>query len=105
VFIVFNASSPTDEGLGSSGGGGKRFGSLGSGSADSGSVYLSDSQDWAVSPGCSPEEGPAPHSVISPVLAEEAFRYMSKSHFGGGTHTHTGFVSVVYRSRMRGGGQ
>ncbi|TNN55667.1 Trafficking kinesin-binding protein 2 [Liparis tanakae] len=69
------SSTETDEGLGSSGG--KRFGSLGSGSADSGSVYLSDSQDWAASPGCSPEEGPAPHGAISPVLAEETFRYMT----------------------------
>ncbi|XP_068575423.1 trafficking kinesin-binding protein 2 isoform X2 [Cebidichthys violaceus] len=68
------SSTETDEGLGSSG---KRYGSLGSGSADSGSVYLSDSQDWAVSPGCSPDEGPAQHSAISPVLAEETFRYMT----------------------------
>ncbi|XP_077957644.1 trafficking kinesin-binding protein 2 isoform X3 [Gasterosteus aculeatus] len=67
------SSTETDEGLGSSG---KHYGSLGSGSADSGSVYLSDSQDWAVSPGCSPDEGHAPHSAISPVLAEETFRYM-----------------------------
>uniref|UniRef100_A0A8C2WL73 Trafficking kinesin protein 2 n=1 Tax=Cyclopterus lumpus TaxID=8103 RepID=A0A8C2WL73_CYCLU len=67
------SSTETDEGLGSSG---KRYGSLGSGSADSGSVYLSDSQDWAVSPSCSPDEGPTPHSAISPVLAEETFRYM-----------------------------
>ncbi|KAL6115471.1 trak2 [Pungitius sinensis] len=67
------SSTETDEGLGSSG---KHYGSLGSGSADSGSVYLSDSQDWAVSPSCSPDEGHAQHSAISPVLAEETFRYM-----------------------------
>ncbi|XP_069568876.1 trafficking kinesin-binding protein 2 isoform X2 [Brachyistius frenatus] len=71
------SSTETDEGLGSSG---KHFGSgsgsLGSGSAGSGSVYLSDSQDWAVSPSCSPEEAPARHRAISPVLAEETFRYM-----------------------------
>ncbi|KAM8905223.1 trafficking kinesin-binding protein 2 isoform 2-T2 [Spinachia spinachia] len=67
------SSTETDEGLGSSG---KHYGSLGSGSADSGSVYLSDSQDWAVSPSCSPDEGHAQRSAISPVLAEETFRYM-----------------------------
>uniref|UniRef100_A0A3Q4H9I9 Trafficking protein, kinesin binding 2 n=1 Tax=Neolamprologus brichardi TaxID=32507 RepID=A0A3Q4H9I9_NEOBR len=40
-------------------------------------VYLSDSQDWVVSPSCSPDEGPG-NSAISPMLAEETFRYMSK---------------------------
>lgn len=67
-----------DEGLGSSG---RHFGSnsVGSGSAGSGSLYLSDSQDWVVSPSCSPpDEGPVQHSAISPMLAEETFRYMSK---------------------------
>ncbi|XP_078099683.1 trafficking kinesin-binding protein 2 isoform X2 [Sander vitreus] len=67
------SSTETDEGLGSSG---KHYGSLGSGSADSGSVYLSDSQDWVVSPSFSPDEGPGQHSAISPMLAEETFRYM-----------------------------
>ncbi|XP_053725030.1 trafficking kinesin-binding protein 2 isoform X2 [Synchiropus splendidus] len=69
------SSTETDEGLGSSG---KHFGSgsLGSGSAGSGSLYLSDSQDWVVSPSCSPDEGPAQLTAISPLLAEETFRYM-----------------------------
>ncbi|CAL8390355.1 unnamed protein product [Boreogadus saida] len=67
---------PPDEGLGSSG---KRYGS---GSLGSGSLYLSDSQDWALSPGCSPdddggEEAPGPHrAAVSPSLADETFRYM-----------------------------
>ncbi|XP_041638072.1 trafficking kinesin-binding protein 2 isoform X2 [Cheilinus undulatus] len=65
------SSTETDEGLGSSG---RHYGSLGSSSACS--VYLSDSQDWAVSPSCSPDEAPGQHSAISPMLAEETFRYM-----------------------------
>uniref|UniRef100_UPI003AAF2396 trafficking kinesin-binding protein 2 isoform X1 n=1 Tax=Centroberyx gerrardi TaxID=166262 RepID=UPI003AAF2396 len=68
------SSTETDEGLGGSGK--HRGSSLGSGSAGSGSVYLSDSQDWVVSPSCSPDEGPGPHNAISPMLAEETFRYM-----------------------------
>uniref|UniRef100_H3CYC4 Trafficking kinesin protein 2 n=1 Tax=Tetraodon nigroviridis TaxID=99883 RepID=H3CYC4_TETNG len=40
------------------------------------SVYLSDSQDWVVSPSGSPDEGPVHHNAISPMLAEETFRYM-----------------------------
>ncbi|XP_052414823.1 trafficking kinesin-binding protein 2 isoform X2 [Carassius gibelio] len=36
------------------------------------SLYLYEGQDWVISPSCSPEEP----SVISPVLAEETFRYM-----------------------------
>ncbi|XP_022602220.1 trafficking kinesin-binding protein 2-like isoform X2 [Seriola dumerili] len=67
------SSTETDEGLGSSG---RHHGSVGSGSAGSGSVYLSDSQDWVVSPSCSPDEGSSQHNAISPVLAEETFRYM-----------------------------
>ncbi|XP_020794759.2 trafficking kinesin-binding protein 2 isoform X2 [Boleophthalmus pectinirostris] len=67
------SSTETDEGLGNSS---KHFGSGSLGSGSGGSVYLSDSQDWVVSPSCSPEEGPAPHSAISPMLAEETFRYM-----------------------------
>lgn len=69
------SSTETDEGLGSSA---RHYGSgsLGSGSAGSGSVYLSDSQDWVVSPSCSPDEGPVQNNAISPVLAEETFRYM-----------------------------
>ncbi|KAJ0009504.1 hypothetical protein NQD34_001206 [Periophthalmus magnuspinnatus] len=67
------SSTETDEGLGSSS---KHFGSGSLGSGSGGSVYLSDSQDWVVSPSCSPDEGPAPHPAISPMLAEETFRYM-----------------------------
>ncbi|XP_039998025.1 trafficking kinesin-binding protein 2 isoform X2 [Xiphias gladius] len=69
------SSTETDEGLGSSG---RHYGSgsMGSGSAGSGSVYLSDSQDWVVSPSCSPDEGSSQHTTISPLLAEETFRYM-----------------------------
>ncbi|XP_041834491.1 trafficking kinesin-binding protein 2 isoform X2 [Melanotaenia boesemani] len=69
------SSTETDEGLGSSG---KQYGSgsLGSGSAGSGSMYLSDSQDWVVSPSCSPDEGPGQLNAISPMLAEETLRYM-----------------------------
>lgn len=39
------------------------------------SLYLYEGQDWVISPSCSPEEP----SAISPMLAEETFRYMSKS--------------------------
>lgn len=67
------SSTETDEGLGSSG---KHYGSGSLGSGSAGSVYLSDSQDWVVSPSCSPDEGPGPHAAISPMLAEETFRYM-----------------------------
>lgn len=64
-----------DEGLGSSA---RHYGSGSLGSGSAGSVYLSDSQDWVVSPSCSPDEGPVHHNAISPLLAEETFRYMSK---------------------------
>ncbi|XP_071319926.1 trafficking kinesin-binding protein 2 isoform X2 [Trachinotus anak] len=69
------SSTETDEGLGSSG---RPYGSgsVGSGSAGSGSLYLSDSQDWVVSPSCSPDEGSGQQNAISPLLAEETFRYM-----------------------------
>ncbi|XP_068165161.1 trafficking kinesin-binding protein 2 isoform X3 [Antennarius striatus] len=67
------SSTETDEGLGSSG---RHYGSGSLGSGSAGSVYLSDSQDWVVSPSCSPDEAPGPHSGISPLLAEETFRYM-----------------------------
>lgn len=66
-----------DEGLGSSA---KHYGSGSLGSGSAGSVYLSDSQDWVVSPGCSPDEGLVHQNAISPMLAEETFRYMSKYH-------------------------
>ncbi|XP_059183852.1 LOW QUALITY PROTEIN: trafficking kinesin-binding protein 2 [Centropristis striata] len=85
------SSTETDEGLGSSG---KRFGSLGSGSADSGSVYLSDSQDWVVSPSCSPDEGPGQHSAISPLLAEETFRYMTYLALEPSSYSHPGSQSL-----------
>lgn len=65
---------PIDEGLGSSA---KHYGSGSLGSGSAGSVYLSDSQDWVVSPSCSPDEGPVQQNTISPMLAEETFRYMS----------------------------
>uniref|UniRef100_A0A3B3WVX2 Trafficking protein, kinesin binding 2 n=1 Tax=Poecilia mexicana TaxID=48701 RepID=A0A3B3WVX2_9TELE len=69
------SSTETDEGLGSSG---RHYtsSSLGSCSAGSGSLYLSDSQDWVVSPSCSPDEPPTQISSISPMLAEETLRYM-----------------------------
>ncbi|KAJ8003961.1 hypothetical protein DPEC_G00153840 [Dallia pectoralis] len=58
-------------------GGGARghAGSSSQGSQGSGSIYLYDSQDWVTSPGCSPEDE-ACLNAISPILAEETFRYM-----------------------------
>ncbi|XP_063733551.1 trafficking kinesin-binding protein 2 isoform X3 [Eleginops maclovinus] len=85
------SSTETDEGLGSSG---KHFGSLGSGSADSGSVYLSDSQDWVVSPGCSPDDAPGHLTAISPMLAEETFRYMTYLALEPSSHSHPGSQSL-----------
>ncbi|XP_078022039.1 trafficking kinesin-binding protein 2 isoform X4 [Epinephelus lanceolatus] len=85
------SSTETDEGLGSSG---KHYGSLGSGSADSGSVYLSDSQDWVVSPSCSPDEAPGQHSAISPLLAEETFRYMTYLALEPSSYSHPGSQSL-----------
>nr|XP_061802815.1 trafficking kinesin-binding protein 2-like [Nerophis lumbriciformis] len=69
------SSTETDEGLGSSS---RPYGSssVGSASVESGSFYLSDSQDWVVSPSCSPDEGSNHHNAVSPMLAEETFRYM-----------------------------
>ncbi|KAM4711133.1 trafficking kinesin-binding protein 2 isoform 2-T2 [Anableps anableps] len=67
------SSTETDEGLGSSG---RHYTSSSLGSCSAGSLYLSDSQDWVVSPSCSPDEGPAQISSISPMLAEETLRYM-----------------------------
>ncbi|XP_062302328.1 trafficking kinesin-binding protein 2 isoform X2 [Osmerus eperlanus] len=64
------SSTETDEG---SSGKARGSGSLGSGSG-SGSLYLYDSQDWVISPSCSPDE---PTNAISPMLAEETFRYMT----------------------------
>ncbi|XP_030603188.1 trafficking kinesin-binding protein 2 isoform X1 [Archocentrus centrarchus] len=86
------SSTETDEGLGSSG---RNYGSgsLGSCSAGSGSVYLSDSQDWVVSPSCSPDEGPG-HSAISPMLAEETFRYMTYLALEPPSYSHPGSQSL-----------
>ncbi|XP_026219909.1 trafficking kinesin-binding protein 2 isoform X1 [Anabas testudineus] len=67
------SSTETDEGLGSSG---KHYGSGSVGSGSVGSMHLSDSQDWVVSPSCSPDEGSGQLNGISPMLAEETFRYM-----------------------------
>lgn len=67
------SSTETDEGLGSSS---RHYGSGSVGSGSAGSVYLSDSQDWVVSPSCSPDEGSGQLNAISPMLAEETFRYM-----------------------------
>ncbi|XP_077461826.1 trafficking kinesin-binding protein 2 isoform X2 [Stigmatopora argus] len=67
------SSTETDEGLGSSS---IPYSSVGSASVESGSFYLSDSQDWVVSPSCSPDEGPTHQTAVSPMLAEETFRYM-----------------------------
>lgn len=41
-------------------------------SCEGDSLYLYEGQDWVISPSCSPEEP----SAISPMLAEETFRYM-----------------------------
>ncbi|XP_075871987.1 trafficking kinesin-binding protein 2 isoform X2 [Nelusetta ayraudi] len=68
------SSTETDEGLGSSA---RHYGSGSLGSGSAGSVYLSDSQDWVVSPSCSPDDPPGPPDAISPLLAEETFRYMT----------------------------
>ncbi|XP_045071491.1 trafficking kinesin-binding protein 2 isoform X2 [Coregonus clupeaformis] len=54
-------------------GGGRGSGSMGSQGSES--LYLYDSQDWVISPSCSPEEEPCP-TAISPMLAQETFRYM-----------------------------
>ncbi|KAF3706337.1 Trafficking kinesin-binding protein 2 [Channa argus] len=67
------SSTETDEGLGSSS---RHYGSGSVGSGSAGSIYLSDSQDWVVSPSCSPDEDSAQLNAISPMLAEETFRYM-----------------------------
>ncbi|XP_031669075.1 trafficking kinesin-binding protein 2 isoform X2 [Oncorhynchus kisutch] len=68
-------STETDDTSSSS----KQCGGGGSmGSQGSESLYLYDSQDWVISPICSPEEEPCP-TAISPMLAEETFRYMNTS--------------------------
>ncbi|TKS66260.1 Trafficking kinesin-binding protein 2 [Collichthys lucidus] len=85
------SSTETDEGLGSSG---RHYGSGSLGSGSAGSVYLSDSQDWVVSPICSPDEGPGQHSAISPVLAEETFRYMTYLALEPSSYSHPGSQSL-----------
>ncbi|KAG7463778.1 hypothetical protein MATL_G00180200 [Megalops atlanticus] len=62
--------SGPDEGRKECGSGPAQFGLCGT---DCESLYLYDGQDWVVSPSCSPEEP----SAISPMLAEETFRYMT----------------------------
>nr|XP_020447785.1 trafficking kinesin-binding protein 2-like [Monopterus albus] len=85
------SSTETDEGLGSSGRHGGS-GSVGSGSA--GSIYLSDSQDWVVSPSCSPDEGPGQLNAISTMLAEETFRYMTYLALEPSSYSHPGSQSL-----------
>ncbi|XP_070786504.1 trafficking kinesin-binding protein 2 [Enoplosus armatus] len=85
------SSTETDEGLGSSG---KHYGSGSLGSGSAGSVYLSDSQDWVVSPSCSPDEAPGQHNAISPVLAEETFRYMTYLALEPSSYSHPGSQSL-----------
>ncbi|XP_040888376.1 trafficking kinesin-binding protein 2 isoform X2 [Toxotes jaculatrix] len=85
------SSTETDEGLGGSG---RHYGSVGSGSAGSGSMYLSDSQDWVVSPSCSPDEGSVQHNAISPMLAEETFRYMTYLALEPSSYSHPGSQSL-----------
>ncbi|XP_007577769.1 trafficking kinesin-binding protein 2 isoform X1 [Poecilia formosa] len=87
------SSTETDEGLGSSG---RHYtsSSLGSCSAGSGSLYLSDSQDWVVSPSCSPDEPPTQISSISPMLAEETLRYMTYLALEPSPYSHPGSQSL-----------
>nr|XP_057908526.1 trafficking kinesin-binding protein 2 isoform X1 [Doryrhamphus excisus] len=86
------SSTETDEGLGSSS---RHYsGSVGSGSVGSGSFYLSDSQDWVVSPSCSPDEGSTQHNAISPILAEETFRYMTYLALEHPSHSHPASQSL-----------
>uniref|UniRef100_A0A4W5JE20 Trafficking protein, kinesin binding 2 n=1 Tax=Hucho hucho TaxID=62062 RepID=A0A4W5JE20_9TELE len=66
-------SSPDDTSSSSKQCGGGGSGSMGSQGSES--LYLYDSQDWVISPICSPEEEACP-TAISPMLAEETFRYM-----------------------------
>ncbi|XP_059427698.1 trafficking kinesin-binding protein 2 isoform X1 [Carassius carassius] len=53
------------------------------------SLYLYEGQDWVISPSCSPEEP----SIISPVLAEETFRYMTFLAVGS-SYPHNGCNSL-----------
>ncbi|XP_026157565.1 trafficking kinesin-binding protein 2 isoform X3 [Mastacembelus armatus] len=85
------SSTETDEGLGSSG---RNYGSGSVGSGSAGSIYLSDSQDWVLSPSCSPDEGSGQHNTISPVLAEETFRYMTYLALEPSSYSHPGSQSL-----------
>ncbi|XP_034533486.1 trafficking kinesin-binding protein 2 isoform X2 [Notolabrus celidotus] len=85
------SSTETDEGLGSSG---RHYGSGSLGSSSACSVYLSDSQDWVVSPSCSPDEAPSQHTAISPMLAEETFRYMTYFALEPSSYPHPGSQSL-----------
>ncbi|XP_038854331.1 trafficking kinesin-binding protein 2 isoform X1 [Salvelinus namaycush] len=79
-------STETDDTSSSS----KQCGGRGSmGSQGSESLYLYDSQDWVISPICSPEEEPCP-AAISPMLAEETFRYMSYLSLDPSSYSHPG---------------
>ncbi|KAI1899028.1 hypothetical protein AGOR_G00078460 [Albula goreensis] len=53
-------------------------------------LYLYDSQDWVESPACSPEET----SAISPMLAEETFRYMTYLALEPSSFSHPGSCSL-----------
>nr|XP_046193118.1 LOW QUALITY PROTEIN: trafficking kinesin-binding protein 2 [Oncorhynchus gorbuscha] len=79
-------STETDDTSSSS----KQCGGGGSmGSQGSESLYLYDSQDWVISPICSPEEEPCP-TAISPMLAEETFRYMTYLSLAPSSYSHPG---------------
>ncbi|XP_064879199.1 trafficking kinesin-binding protein 2 isoform X1 [Oncorhynchus nerka] len=79
-------STETDDTSSSS----KQCGGGGSmGSQGSESLYLYDSQDWVISPICSPEEEPCP-TAISPMLAEETFRYMTYLSLDPSSYSHPG---------------
>ncbi|XP_016123604.1 trafficking kinesin-binding protein 2 isoform X1 [Sinocyclocheilus grahami] len=52
-------------------------------------LYLYEGQDWVISPSCSPEEP----SAISPMLAEETFRYMTFLAVGS-SYPHNGSNSL-----------
>ncbi|XP_077574152.1 trafficking kinesin-binding protein 2 isoform X2 [Stigmatopora nigra] len=94
------SSTETDEGLGSSS---IPYSSVGSTSVESGSFYLSDSQDWVVSPSCSPDEGPTHQTAVSPMLAEETFRYMAYLSLDHAAHSHSAshnFSKVLSSDRV-----
>ncbi|XP_065149867.1 trafficking kinesin-binding protein 2 isoform X2 [Paramisgurnus dabryanus] len=53
---------------------------------DEDSLYLYEGQDWVISPACSPVEP----SALSPMLAEETFRYMTFLAVGSSSFPHNG---------------